>query len=321
MATRKLMVDGDCKAHFWLRPSTFRTPEARFEPWFRENLKLEFKWCVSDGVLAALAHETTGPITSYPEGVNARFFVMAFVFLVLTATAQRTIGQSGTPGLELRRLEFEGTRFEVVTLDLRRASLEMQWKDAKGQPYKTFQRLEMELSRSNRRVLAAMNAGIFDTSFRPLGLHIQQGRVLRDLNTRQRGYGNFYLQPNGVFMIGPNGARVLPTSAYQREQPRVLEATQSGPMLVVNGKLHPAFRQGSENQIVRNGVGVESANRVHLVLAVDPVNFYDFARFMRDGLNCPNALYLDGNISSLNVPGTEVIGDGEFAGMLTVVAQ
>jgi uncharacterized protein YigE (DUF2233 family) len=243
---------------------------------------------------------------------------MALLFLVLTA--QNTIGQSGAPGLELRHLEFEGARFEVVTLDLRRVSLEMQWKDAQGQPFKTFQRLETELSKGNRRVLAVMNAGIFDTSYRPLGLHVQRGRVLHQLNARARGFGNFYLQPNGVFMIGPNGARVLSTTVYQREQPRTLEATQSGPMLVVNGQLNPEFRQGSANQIVRNGVGVESANRVHLVLAVDAVNFYDFARFMRDGLKCSNALYLDGNISSLNVPGTDVIGDGEFAGMLTVVA-
>jgi uncharacterized protein YigE (DUF2233 family) len=244
---------------------------------------------------------------------------MALLFLVLTA--QSTIGQSGTPGLELRHLEFEGARFEVVTLDLRSVSLGMQWKDAQGQPFKTFQRLGTELSKGNRRVLAVINAGIFDTSYRPLGLHVQRGRVLHQLNARERGYGNFYLQPNGIFMIGPSGARVLSTTVYQREQPRTLEATQSGPMLVVNGALHPAFRQGSANRIVRNGVGVESANRVHLVLAVDAVNFYDFARFMRDGLKCQNALYLDGNISSLNVPGTEVAGDGEFAGMLTVLAR
>jgi uncharacterized protein YigE (DUF2233 family) len=245
--------------------------------------------------------------------------MMALLFL--TQTAQNTIGQAGTPGFELRRLEFEGARYQVVTMDLRLVNLELRWKDAGNAPYKTFQRLKTELSKRNRRVLAAMNAGIFDTSFRPLGLHVERGRVLHQLNARQRGYGNFYLQPNGVFMIGPNGARVLPTSAYQREQPRTLEATQSGPMLVVNGQLNPEFRQGSANQLVRNGVGVESASRVHLVLAVDSVNFYDFARFMRDGLNCPNALYLDGNISSLNVSGTDVIGDGEFAGMLTVLPR
>ncbi len=244
---------------------------------------------------------------------------MALLFLVLTA--QDTIGQAATPGFELRHLEFEGARFEVVTVDLRLVNLELHWKDAGNAPYKTFQRLETELSKGNRRVLTVMNAGIFDTSFRPLGLHVERGRVLHQLNARQRGYGNFYLQPNGVFMIGPNGARALSTSAYQREQPRTLEATQSGPMLVVDNKLNSEFRRGSANQIVRNGVGVESANRVHLVLAVDAVNFYDFARFMRDGLKCPNALYLDGNISSLNVPGTDVIGDGEFAGMLTVLAR
>jgi uncharacterized protein YigE (DUF2233 family) len=239
------------------------------------------------------------------------------VFLGLTATAQ-TIP---TPGLELRRLEFEGTRYQVVTLDLSRVRLELHWQDARGQPLKTFRRLEADLSKNNQRLLAVMNAGIFDQSFRPLGLHVERGRVLRELNLRERGFGNFYLQPNGVFMIDPDGARILPTATYQREQPRALEATQSGPMLVVNGSLHPAFREGSTNRLVRNGVGVESSTRVYLVLSVDPVNFFDFARFMRDGLKCPNALYMDGNISSLNVPATEVNGDGEFAGMLTVVAR
>lgn len=242
--------------------------------------------------------------------------LLALIALLgLSATAQNQ-----TPGLELRHLEFEGTRYEVVTLDLRRVRLEMHWKDARGQTLKRFQNLEAELSRRGKHLLAAMNAGIFDTDFRPLGLHIERGRVLRPLNTRQWGYGNFYLQPNGVFLIGPGGARVLSTDAYQAQRPTVLEATQSGPMLVLNNTLHLAFRRDSQNRLVRNGIGVESSTRVHLVLSVDPVNFFDLARFMRDGLKSPDALFLDGNISSLRVPGTTVNGGGEFAGMLAVVA-
>lgn len=261
-------------------------------------------------------------------GMRSGVLALALILLHLTATAQinaqpnaQTNAPAGGQGFELRFLEFEGTRFEVVTLDLRRVRLEMRWKDGMGQPWKTFRRLEADLSKRGERLLAVMNAGIFDTSFRPLGLHVEGGRVLHALNTRQRGYGNFYMQPNGVFVITPDGARLVPTSTYQHRPPRALEATQSGPMLVVNGRLNAAFQEGSANRLVRNGIGVQSGNRVHLVMAVDPVNFFDFARFIRDGLKCPDGLYLDGHISSLSAPGTAVNGGGEFAGMLTVIAR
>ncbi len=243
------------------------------------------------------------------------FAVLALALLHLTATAQM-----GAQGFELRRLEFEGTRYAVVSLDLREVRLVMRWKDASGKPYKRFSRLGAALSKRGERLLAAMNAGIFDTGFRPLGLHVENAQVLHDLNPRQSGYGNFYLQPNGVFVISPSGARILTTSAFARQKLTALQATQSGPMLVVENTINAAFQRGSDNRLMRNGVGVESNTRVHLVLALDPVNFFDFARFMKEGLKCPDALYLDGNISRLNVPGTDMAGDGEFAGILTVIA-
>jgi uncharacterized protein YigE (DUF2233 family) len=208
----------------------------------------------------------------------------------------------------------------VVSLDLRQVKLQLRWRDPAGKPWRNLQKLQEHLESRGERVLALMNAGIFDTSYAPLGLHVERGRVLHPLSVRRRGFGNFYLQPNGVFYLDRRGAHVTETMTYQRTQPRALEATQSGPMLVINGRIHPAFQRGSENRLIRNGVGVESTSRVHLVLALQPVNFHDFARLMRDVLDCPNALYLDGNVSSLRVP-EEMKQDGDFGTMIAVLAR
>jgi uncharacterized protein YigE (DUF2233 family) len=177
-----------------------------------------------------------------------------------------------------------------------------------------------------------------------LGLHIERGQILRRLNSRRSGYGNFYLQPNGVFYLektaSGNRARLQTTIAFERTHPNVrepgrttqiLEATQSGPMLVIEGKLNAAFKANSGNRLIRNAIGVQSSNsgasntgassRVVLVLTETPVNFHTLARFMRDQLECPNALYLDGNISNLYVPGSSKNSSSisDFGGMITVL--
>ena len=75
-------------------------------------------------------------------------------------------------------------------------------------------------------------------------------------------------------------------------------ATQSGPMLVINGKLHPKFLENSTSRKIRNGVGI-NGGAVIFVKSEDPVNFHTFATLFRDDLGAPNALYLDGTISRL----------------------
>ena len=248
------------------------------------------------------------------------FLMLVLTLLPLTATAQIVTSKTVAPGMQFRTLEYAGARFAVVSLDLRQVRLQMRWRDPAGKPWQNLKKLQNHLETRGERVLALMNAGIFDTNYAPLGLHVEQGRVLHALSLRRRGFGNFYLQPNGVFYLDQRGAHVTETMTYQRTQPRTLEATQSGPMLVINNRIHPAFQQFSENRLIRNGVGVESASRVHLVLALDPVNFYDFARLMRDVLDCPNALYLDGNVSSLRVPG-DIERDGDLGPMIVVLSR
>jgi uncharacterized protein YigE (DUF2233 family) len=207
----------------------------------------------------------------------------------------------------------------VVSVDLKKAKLKMFWKDSQNQPFKTFQKLEQQLAKNGVKLLAAMNAGIFDKSYTPLGLQVQRGQKLHKLNSRTKAFGNFYMQPNGVFFLDARGANILSTQEFVRTSPNALEATQSGPMLVLNNQINSRFQQDSSNQLVRNGVGVENGSSVHLVISQSWVSFYDFAAFFKDMLHCPNALYLDGNISGLYVPNSSFDSMGDYAGMLAVV--
>jgi uncharacterized protein YigE (DUF2233 family) len=143
-----------------------------------------------------------------------------------------------------------------------------------------------------------MNAGMYDESGHPVGLYVEAGNQRHPIN-RQRGPGNFHMLPNGVFTIAADGrVAVLPAGDYDPgTAPRF--ATQSGPMLVIDGRLHPAIQDNGPSLHIRNGVGVDSADTAWFVISDDAVSFGRMARFFRDVLHCPNALYLDGSVSSL----------------------
>lgn len=151
------------------------------------------------------------------------------------------------------------------------------------------------------RLAFAMNAGMFEPDRSPVGLYIENGVEQAPLITRSAG-GNFSLTPNGVFCIGDT-FRVIETGAYAADPPKCRYATQSGPMLVINGALHPKFLPDSDSLYIRNGVGVSADGQTAwFVISDKPVNFHRFARFFRDELGARDALYFDGSISRLSVP-------------------
>ena len=51
-------------------------------------------------------------------------------------------------------------------------------------------------------------------------------------------------------------------------------------------------------------VGVDTAGRAHFVISEGPVSFGKLARYFRDVLKTPDALYLDGSVSALWDPAT-----------------
>jgi len=132
------------------------------------------------------------------------------------------------------------------------------------------------------------------------------------------GNGNFYLKPNGVFYIASNNkAHIIPTSNLLNRN-NIKYATQSGPMLLIDGKMHHAFKKGSSNVQIRNGVGILPDGNLIFAMSKEPVNFYDFAQYF-ESLGCKNALYLDGFVSRTYLPSKNWIqDDGDFGVIIGV---
>ena len=164
-----------------------------------------------------------------------------------------------------------------------------------------------------------MNAGMYDEAGMPIGLHVEQGRERRGLNLRP-GPGNFHLKPNGVFAVDSAGRVSVTRSEHFRARVTApMWATQSGPMLLVAGRLHPAFAPDGESRHIRNGVGVAGPETAFFVISDEPVSFGRFARFFRDSLGCSDALFLDGAVSSLWDPAAGRMDGYSSLGPLVVV--
>ena len=188
-------------------------------------------------------------------------------------------------------------RFTTIRVDGRTERIELFLRDDAGHTFNRFDRLRSWLASRNERLRFAMNAGMFQPDLSPVGLLVQDGQQVSPLNL-SGGSGNFFLKPNGVFFISESGPRIVESTEYPALARGVRLATQSGPLLVRKGVLHPAFKAESTSRLLRNGVGI-SGDMVIFVISEQPVNFYEMATYFRDALHCPDALYLDGVVSSL----------------------
>jgi uncharacterized protein YigE (DUF2233 family) len=182
---------------------------------------------------------------------------------------------------------------------------------AAARPEWTIARLDATLRDSSRRVAIAMNAGIFGTDGRTLGLLVRRGRQVVPLN-RSPGravtapasicdIANFYCPPNGVFYVADGRAAVVTTAEFARRgigSSSIQAATQSGPMLVVDGRAARQFPAAWRKRIGRNAVCTRANGTVLFVLGRDQTHG-SLAEALRGPLACRDALYLDGNVSDL----------------------
>ena len=188
--------------------------------------------------------------------------------------------------------------YSVCEFDPRTTHLATYNLDKSGVPLGNFNALSFMLSAEGKKLIFAMNAGMFGQDLRPIGLYIENGALVKKIN-RRNGGGNFHLKPNGVFFLQNGQAQVMESEAYVKLQAMPEFATQSGPMLVIEGDIHPKFSPTGASAKIRNGAGVRADGTVVFVMAEAPVNFYRFAALFRDTLACPNALFFDGSVSSL----------------------
>ncbi|MDQ0320692.1 uncharacterized protein YigE (DUF2233 family) [Pararhizobium capsulatum DSM 1112] len=222
-----------------------------------------------------------------------RLLSLGFAMAVLAATdiahaACETVVHLGQP-------------YAVCRFDPAKDNLRIFLRGRDGKPYGGFVPLVEDLRREHDYPVFAMNGGMYEADLSSVGLLVTNG-VERKSAARGNGWGNFYLKPNGVFFIEGKKAGVQETETYLSAGLRPDFATQSGPMLVIDDKLHPAFLPQSDSLQIRNGVGVDAKGDVLLSISLEPVRFHDFATLFRDTLSCPNALFLDGSISSLYAP-------------------
>lgn len=173
---------------------------------------------------------------------------------------------------------------------------------ADGAPLRNFANVRRTLG-PDETLSFAMNAGMFHADYRPVGLLVVDGVELSPIVTGA-SRDNFGMLPNGVFCTG--GAQpfqVIESVSFSEIRPDCRLASQSGPMLVIDGDLHPRFLVDSDSRYIRNGVGVSpDGQTAWFAISSRPVTFHEFGRLFRDGLGVRDALYFDGSISRLYAP-------------------
>jgi uncharacterized protein YigE (DUF2233 family) len=211
-------------------------------------------------------------------------------------------------------------RILSYTVDTKTQDLQFYWKNDKGEILKSIQNLKAYVESKNESLIFAMNGGMFKKNFSPQGLFIQNKKTLAVLDTAD-GNGNFYLKPNGIFYVTDDNVPFVCKTTDFVDSDEIKYATQSGPMLVIDGQIHSAFKYGSTNLNIRNGVGILPDNKVVFAISKKEVNFYDFAKYFQI-LGCKNALYLDGFVSRTYFPEKNwTQTDGDFGVIIGVTKK
>lgn len=233
--------------------------------------------------------------------MNRFILVMAAALAAVFAGLPAMYKAGASPAKEpCAPVKFEGHTYTLCEASLSRFDIRIFWRRPDGAPYGYLRTLP-GADRKGGRLAFALNGGMFHPDYRPVGLYIEDGRELVRANTA-KGPGNFHLKPNGVFYAGEGVAGVLETGAYLKEKPKAQFATQSGPMLVIDGRLHPRIAKANASAKMRDGVCVRDA-AAFFAISEDEVPFDTFERLFRDGLKCRNALFLDGGSApALYVP-------------------
>ena len=214
---------------------------------------------------------------------------------------------------------FEGSRFTHCIATPGQHQIEMRLSGRDGKIYRGFKKLAADTK--NVVVSLAMNGGMYDDQRKPIGYYVERSTKTQPLNMKE-GKGNFYIKPNGVFFGSDARWEVMSADAFEAQVIKRPEfGTQSGPMLVTDGVLNPKFDANGTSLYVRNAVGVDARGQAHFVISQEPVSFGRMARVMRDLARTPNALYLDGSVSSLWNPAARRMDSGHALGPLILVTR
>ncbi len=250
------------------------------------------------------------------QSIQKQMMTLILMFLAVISLLGITLpfatAKEIVPGLDFTENRYQRHRYIEATIELDQLTLAQHWIDPEiGESYRSLNNLNSAVRRQSQQLLFAVNSGIYTKEYTPLGLYIEDKKVLMPLNLvkSNEGQGNFALLPNGVFYItDQNRAYVVDTDRFhqqfQGEYGSIKDAVQSGPMLIINGEYNPYFIPKSDSLRIRSGVcASDNGRKVTFVVTEDRVNFYEFASYFKEKLQCDNALYLDGTLARMSVNG------------------
>ena len=214
-------------------------------------------------------------------------FLTILLFLANTisvAQVRKSIPQASHT--QAMHLEYAGNVYDVFAVDYPARNIQLFWKDDNGAIIRTLGRLKAYTDAKGKKLLFAANAGMYTTENAPKGLYIENGAEIRHIDLRTGPKTNFYMMPNGVFYATAKHAYIVASPAFDKRKEKVFYATQSGPMLVINGVINSQFTRGSQNVNIRNGVGIDKGGKVFFAISDGLVNLYDFAALFKDKLHC-----------------------------------
>ncbi len=213
------------------------------------------------------------------------------IFIALLLVASAAIAQNA---------EALNKRVLYKVVDLKTEQITLHWQNKNDTIISTLGNLNTLLADDNKKLIFGMNGGMFLPDYSPVGLYIEDYKEIKGINISV-SKGNFNLKPNGVFAVYNDNTAMICVSEAYASNPNIKYATQSGPMLLIDGQFHPAFNEGSSNLNIRNGVGILPDGNVVFAMSKGFINFYDFALFFKN-LGCKNALYLDGRRLGADTP-------------------
>ena len=243
-------------------------------------------------------------------------YFFAAIFLSFSACAQQPDQDPNC-----RALSHANQAFTVCSFDTGE-DIRLHHLHSDGEVIGQFGRLAEDVEANGSSLVFAMNAGMYHKDRSPVGLYIENGEQTARIVTRA-GPGNFGMLPNGVFALDASGKpHVIESLAFEALETDWHSATQSGPMLVIDGALHPKFNADGTSRKRRNGVGISADGQtIHFAISDGFVTFYEFATLFRDTLGAPNALYLDGTVSRIYAPEVGRSEDGLDMGPIVSVVR
>lgn len=223
--------------------------------------------------------------------------IIHFLLAIIIIMSANLYAQ-GSSAQTLKQIHEGESTISFIEITLPDDRLRLFLKNDKGKVFGNFSNLKKHLQEQKLNLLFAMNGGMYHADYEPVGLYIENGKIIKNINLDDAA-GNFFLKPNGVFGFSKDKAFVVPSEEFSIEKYKPLFATQSGPLLLHNKQIHPKFNPESQSHQIRNGVGVRGDKTIIFAISDTPVTLYQFAKIFRDSLSCENALFLDGAISAL----------------------